>query len=262
MSTNYEESRNASFEIDCPEKFGQFILGSPQENLFYLRLLAKQRSIVTAYLNEGDTFFLSSFLAIDDDGDKIFLDPPANDGLDAQIQGAQKVTLVANLDRVKIQIRLSGLERTNYQSKSVLGVRFPVSVLRLQRREFFRLEPPVNTPIRCKLMAKRPDGTKTTLELPLSDISGGGLSLICATELGDLFPRDTLFQNCRLEIPGEGVIQVNLRVRKLIEISGRNGEHSLRIGCEFTNLPGTQLAFIERYITRVERERKARDTGL
>lgn len=89
-----------------------------------------------------------------------------------------------------------------------------------------------------------------------------GVSLIAAVEQAANFPRDALFQDCRLEIPGEGVIQVNLRVRKTIEISSRNGEHSLRVGCEFVNLTGTKLAFIERYITRIERERKARDTGL
>lgn len=55
---------------------------------------------------------------------------------------------------------------------------------------------------------------------------------------------------------------MNLRVRKSVEMSDRTGQHSLRIGCEFANLPGARLAFIERYITRIERERKARDTGL
>jgi len=45
-------------------------------------------------------------------------------------------------------------------------------------------------------------------------------------------------------------------------MSDRSGLHNLRIGCEFANLPSSRLGFIERYITRIERERKARDTGL
>lgn len=42
----------------------------------------------------------------------------------------------------------------------------------------------------------------------------------------------------------------------------RSGQAFLRIGFEFLNLPGARLAQIQRYITRIERERKARDAGL
>ncbi|KXB30464.1 hypothetical protein AT959_14120 [Dechloromonas denitrificans] len=98
--------------------------------------------------------------------------------------------------------------------------------------------------------------------MPLSDISGGGISLIAPTEIAAYFPEDSLFRQCRLEIPNDGVVQVNLRVRKSVEMSSINGLHSLRIGCEFVNFPASSQSFIERYIARIERERKAKDSGL
>ena len=52
------------------------------------------------------------------------------------------------------------------------------------------------------------------------------------------------------------------RVRKAVEYSASNGLHNLRIGCEYVDLAGSRLAMIERYITRIERERKAKATGL
>jgi hypothetical protein len=55
---------------------------------------------------------------------------------------------------------------------------------------------------------------------------------------------------------------VNLCVRKVSQQETRGGLPYLRIGCEFTSLPGTRLAQIQRYITRMERERKARESGL
>ena len=262
MQPTTEEVPIPDFEIDHADVFAQFFLGNQREVVFYLNVLAKRRSIFTAYINEGQRFFLTSIVAVDEPAGSIFLDPANDDESNTAAQRARQITLVANLDRIKMQIRLPALKKAIHQGQSVLAAPIPETLLRLQRREFFRLEPPLASPIQCKLAAQDSSGILKTFELTLSDISGGGVSLIAAPEIAEYFPRDALFQQCRLEIPGEGVIQVNLRVRKTVEISDRSGHHNLRIGCEFVNLPGTRLAFIERYITRIERERKAKDSGL
>jgi c-di-GMP-binding flagellar brake protein YcgR len=262
MNTSVEQAPVPDFEIDHPELFGEFMLQGAREIRFYLDLLARQRNILTAYIDAGENFFLTSILALDEVAGLLFLDPSHAQENNLNAQNAKRLTLVTNLDRVKMQIRLPGLKPSQLDGRSVLSAPIPESILRLQRREFFRLQPPGSAPIVCKLAGEPEDLRPTRTELMLSDISGGGICLIAPTELAELFPRDALFHHCRLEIPGEGVIQVNLRVRKTVEISGQDGNHDLRVGCEFVNLPGTRLAFIERYIARIERERKARASGL
>lgn len=257
-----EELTAPDFEIDHPELFAQFILGNPLEISFYLNLLAKRRSLFTAYIDQGERFFLTSIVAVDDTVGTLFLDPSNAAENNANACDARQLTLVTNLDRVKIQIRLPAVQTATHQGQPVLASPLPRQLLRLQRREFFRLEPPLATPITCQLATREDQGATQTFRLTLADISGGGLSLIGPLELARHFPRDALFPQCRLDIPGEGVVQVNLRVRKTVEVSARDGAHNLRIGCEFVNLPGTRLAFIERYIARIERERKARESGL
>jgi flagellar brake protein len=257
-----EELTAPDFEIDHPEVFTQFILGNPLEISFYLNLLAKRHCLLTAYIDVGEKFFLTTIIAVDDDAGTLFLDPSNARESNANACGAGQITLVTNLDRVKIQMRLPALQPATHQGQALLAAPLPKQLLRLQRREFFRLEPPLAAPVTCQLATQEENGTRQTFNLSLSDISGGGVSLISALELARHFPRDALFQQCRMDIPGEGVIQVSLRVRKTVEVSTRDGQHSLRIGCEFVNLPGTRLAFIERYIARIERERKARESGL
>lgn len=249
------------FEIDHPEEFGQFLLGETVDIEFYLGLLARRRSIVTVYLDGGQQFFLSSVVAVDAAAGLLVLDPAQDNQHNARAATARQITLVANLDRVKIQIRPASLQLQSYQGQTALCAPLPTALLRLQRREFFRLELMAETPLHCRLSVPT-EGQAKLFDLPLADISGGGISLCAATELLEHFPRDALFTDCRLEIPDEAVIAVNLRVRKAIEVSTQRGEHSLRIGCEFVNLSGARLAHIERYITRIERERKARDNGL
>lgn len=262
MTKITEDLPTPDFEIDHRDEFAPFFLGNQREVLFYLNLLAKRRSLFTAYIDQGSCFFLTAIVAVDEAAGQIFLDPQQDEERNAEFSSAEQMTLVANLDSVKIQIRLPALEISNFQGQKVFSAPIPEHMLRLQRREFFRLEPPHSHPIHCKLVSKNTDGVAQTFDLPLADISGGGACLIGPVEIAEQFSRDALFQHCRLEIPGEGVIQVNLLVRKTVEISDQNAHHSLRIGCEFVNLSGARLAFIERYITRIERERKARDSGL
>jgi c-di-GMP-binding flagellar brake protein YcgR len=256
------ETDAPDFEIDHPDEFAPYFLDHPREIALFLNLLSKRGSIITAYLDEGRQFFLTSVLAIDEASGTIFLDPPQAGEDILPVHSAERVTLVGNLEKVKLQLRVAALQDAVYEARNVLGAAIPERLLRLQRREYFRLEPPHAQPILCTLSATTPAGTLRTLELPLSNISGGGISLVAPTDLADLFPRDALFKDSRLEIPDEGVILVNLRVRKTIEISPQSGHRSLRVGCEYIGLPASRLAMIERYITRIERERKARDTGL
>ena len=51
-------------------------------------------------------------------------------------------------------------------------------------------------------------------------------------------------------------------VRSVFESVTRTGVKSKRAGCEFVKLPGSMLTLIQRYIIKVERERKARESGL
>lgn len=71
------------------------------------------------------------------------------------------------------------------------------------------------------------------------------------------FSLGELFTDCRLEIPDESVISVNLRVREISRLETANGQMQLRLGCEYVNLPSARQNLIERYITRLERARKA-----
>lgn len=262
MSQTTDIDAAPDFEIDHPAEFAPYFLDNPQEIALFLDLLSKRGSIVTAHLNEGRQFFLTSILAVDAASGTLLLDPPQAGEDILPARSATQVTLIGTLEKVKLQLRLPALQDAVYNEKNVLSAPIPERLLRLQRREYFRLEPPHTHPVVCTLSATMTSGTTQTLELSLSNISGGGVSLVAPTDLADLFPRDALFKDCRLEIPDEGVILVNLRVRKTIEILPQSGHRSLRVGCEYIGLPASRLAMIERYIARIERERKARDSGL
>lgn len=261
MSATVHEQPAPDFEIDRPDDYARYFLSHPREINFHLDLLVKRSALVTAYLDDGQEFFLTALVTVDAENGTISFDPPPADALNTAATTARQITLVANLDRVKVQFRVTGLRETQFDGRRTLTASIPNTLLRLQRREFFRLEPPLTTPIGCQIVIGDTDSRKT-VEPKVADISGGGISLTLPTSLADACQPGTHFRDCRLDLPGEGVLLVNLRVRKAVEFSPSSGTHNLRVGCEFVDLPGTRLAMIERYITRIERERKARESGL
>jgi hypothetical protein len=65
-----------------------------------------------------------------------------------------------------------------------------------------------------------------------------------------------------MTLPDEGLLVANLCVRNKFDVTTRSGSRYIRVGCEFVSLPGARMSMVQRYITRVERERKARISGM
>jgi flagellar brake protein len=149
----------------------------------------------------------------------------------------------------------------SYQGRPAFRAAFPDSLLRLQRREFYRLTVPIARPLRCILPYQKADGSRAQLEVKVVDISGGGLAVVAPPE-GIGFEADAEFPNCRLELPEVGIIVATVKVCSMFEITLRNGSTIKRAGCQFKTLPGPMLTLVQRYIIKVERERKARESGL
>jgi hypothetical protein len=70
------------------------------------------------------------------------------------------------------------------------------------------------------------------------------------------------FPNCRIELPEVGFVTATVKIRSVFEITLRSGARIKRAGCEFVKLPGPMSTLVQRYIIKVERERKARESGM
>ncbi len=53
-----------------------------------------------------------------------------------------------------------------------------------------------------------------------------------------------------------------LQVRNSLDLTLLNNKANRRLGCHFTDISRADLAMVQRYITRLERERNARISGL
>jgi len=256
-----EEPRQPSFELES-DAYGKYLLHSRTEITFLLRSMLKKECMVTIYFDHGRFFFLTALLDLDEKNGHVLIDVGSDEAVNQRALKADHLLCTASLDKVKIQFSLKGLQAAKQGGRPAFLARLPQSVLRLQRREYFRLDTPQGNPIICQMKVARENGGYVNLNLPLLDISGGGVGLMAPLDSETMLAVGNQFSACRIDIPEEGVIQVDLIVRNAFHITMRNGSQHLRVGCEYVDLPGSRLSMVQRYITRIERERKARASGL
>ena len=257
-----EAEQPPSFELEQSDDYSQYLLYSRSEILAVLRSLIQKGAMITVYFDQGRSFLLTAMIALVSDNKGFVLDIGSDDEMNRRALQAKKLIFTALIDKVKIQFSLDKITAVNFEGRKSFFGNIPDKLLRLQRREYFRLSTPIANPLRLHTTLSRPDGSLFQAEFPLIDISGGGVGLTVSLEQAKLFERGALLYDCRLMLPEEGLLVATLCVRNLFNVTTRSGAHYVRVGCEFTDLPPARLTLVQRYITRVERERKARLNGM
>lgn len=250
------------FELEQSEDYSRFLLHSKTEIVFVLRTLIQKGAMVTVYFDQGKSFLLTTLLSLDADNGEFVIDVGSDREMNGKALLADKLIFTTAIDKVKIQFSLNDLSETTYDGRPAFRGDLPETLLRLQRREYFRLSTPIASPIKCTIPMRRADGSALVVEAPLLDISGGGVGLMVHPEQSGLYETEMTFSDCRIALPEEGMLVTTLRVRNAFDVTAKNGSHFVRVGCEFVELQGSRLTQIQRYITRVERERKARMSGM
>lgn len=239
-------------------EYDKYMLRNPAEVLAVLRQLQQRFTQLTVFSNEGQDMLLT--VVVEVSPDHLILDIGADEEVNRRVEAAERHYCIGQLDRVRIQFLLGRFNRIDHNGQPAFFATMPKEVLRLQRREFYRLSAPAARPLRCRIPMTLPDGRAGSFDAIVLDISVGGVGL---TGFPEDLPLEVgqILTNCRIELPEEGIIETTLRVCQT-GISFIGNQTRLRAGCEFVSLPGPKQTLIQRYIIKVERERKARASGL
>lgn len=247
-------------ELLKSDDYSRFLLDDRLEVAVILRGLVQKRCIVTAYPDGSREFFLSSVLSFDEDRQRLVLDPPADEQARERAAAAASLACTALLDKVKVQFSVGPLQAIDFEGFPAFSAAAPDQVLRLQRRDYFRLIAPVSHALECTIPVPGEGGEISSFKARVIDISGGGIAIIVPPR--DLpFSPEVEFHDCRLMLPDLGIVTARLQVRNVFEITNRNGIRMLRAGCQFMGLSGNASSMIQRYILKIERERSARERG-
>jgi len=233
---------------------------SKREILSILKGFRDKSQLISMMINSGNEAFITSVLEIDDKNNNLIVDSTPSNEANQRIIAAPGVFFDGLLDRISIQFTSSNVKVISFEGKPALQMHLPASVIRLQRRENYRINTPVSTPIKCVIGVEVDSGIHKH-KFSLVDISCGGIAILDDGRLIDI-AAGTSYPDCQMDIPGIGLIQMELEIRNSQELTLLNGKTTRRIGCAFLNLSSKTLASVQRYIMKLERERNAKLTGI
>lgn len=237
----------------------KYLIHSRMEIAAILATLQRAGSMVTAYFGGGSDFILTSILEVRPEQGEVLLDYGADNAANQRALKAERITFVSAHERIKIQFVGASLRHARFEARDAFSTTLPQELLRLQRREYFRIATPLTRPLKCVI---GPQGAALGMppEVHIVDISCGGIAIIDPSSAARI-EAGTCLRDCRVQLPDIGTISADILVKSTFELTLRNGARHRHVGCEFVAMPERERALIQRYINKMERERKNRSAG-
>nr|WP_199102106.1 flagellar brake protein [Aquitalea sp. ASV11] len=231
----------------------RYTLATPVEVVHHLASIAKSGHMVTVFSNKGKTFILTRFLEVDAKRGVLLLDWGADPVTNDQLLASERNVFVCSPEGVKTQFVTTAARKVMLDSGPAFEVDLPEQVIKLQRREFFRIQTPVSNPVSCHIA----DYPNRPLDLVLFDISLGGCSLWLPTAQTPGFELGQQYLDCSFELRPIGSLRAGIEVRHHLTTRLRNGNDAVRVGCAFLKMTPSSETLVQRYVGHLERERRA-----
>ena len=222
------------------------------------RLVTDQVPVLLVGAGEGDVLH-TTVLDVAADERSVFLEwGPDDETTERFIEGGVAVSCQAEVDRVRLHFAIvPTLGRLQY--RKVLRAPVPELVLRVQRREYYRLSIVPADGVVCTLLLPHPDGVARPTDAELVDLSGGGLAFRVPLPLGAQLRPHVELTGGTLTFANADALAARLRVRNLTKITDETGNATVRVGAQFLDLRVGHIAQVQRFIGFIERRRRDED---
>ncbi|MGV3742809.1 MAG: flagellar brake protein [Burkholderiaceae bacterium] len=256
MDTQHIENEGDSEELN------RYQVASRREIISILRTLSNQNQLVRMQVDNGNEAIMTSVLGVEEGSNLMVIDCARSATANQKIAAGRRFSFETSIESIRILFSADKLDLCEYDGREAFMLPLPQSVVRLQRREYYRVATPVVNPVRCTIrIQNEADKPAQILSFPLQNVSGGGIGIIDENKvLDDSIGR--IYHDCKIDLPGGTLVIATLEIRNSYEVKLSNGKVIRRIGCLFVDLPAAMLSAVQRYITKLERDQAARSKGL
>ncbi|MDR4517453.1 MAG: flagellar brake protein [Nitrosomonas sp.] len=247
-STNIDSRNNSS-----PSDIETCRIHSKIEIFHILQKIMRKNTLVTLYFDQSNRFILTSIIAIDNNQDEMLVDYGLEPEINESTLNSTNLTFITSQDRIKIEFTCNQIRSTHYENREVFAVKLPESLIRMQRRSYYRIPAPITKPLKCIIPIPQKE-VPFKAEIALIDISCGGIGVIDHHPVISFEP-GIIYHDCQINLRGFGTIIATIEVKTTYEITLKNGQLCKRAGCKFINLPTEMETMVQRFITKHEQER-------
>lgn len=236
-----------------PEEDERYFLTGRTEIAFALNDLIHRGELVTVSFNYGQDMILTTLLAVQREQAALVFDWGGSDAANRRLLASERSIFVAKPDGIKVRFACGAVAETSYGDHKAFVTALPDHVVRLQRRESYRVLTPVGRPLPCRI--SQADAGQP-LQFPLHDLSVGGFA-VSAARLPEGWEVSQVMPQVRIDLPEVGEVAVGAEIRHVTTLDTHSRAPSLRIGLRFLALPHVMEARIQRYIVALERARRS-----
>ena len=233
-----------------PKLLKEFSLSAEPTLRKLLTTIEEDEHELYVFLQADHTQFVTEILNIDWQTGLIWLGTPYEKSLSAGCNGSSAYVIVAFPDGVKVQFAGIGILQSEYQGADALRIAIPKSIVRLQRRNYFRV------------MADEELNHQVKLEIPaypdrpnLIDLSLAGCGFTLMAQAGQ-FESGQVLSNVQLTLPdGESSLLVDLVVRNIKPTV--DNPDLIQLGCEMKAAQRNAERRLQRFLLATERRQRA-----
>lgn len=217
---------------------------------FTLAGFAENKESFSVQFSGGHEHFLTVLLAVQAEDDWLIIDCSGSVEINRRFPESRRNVFVARPGGIHVQFTTGQAREIDFQGARAFAVPLPRFIVRLQRREVFRIETPLARPL--QFHARPPGGRWLTA--PVHDLSIAGVGL--STGGDNTLPQGTTIPDCRFALPGgRHDIFVQAVVRHVTALELRAGVTQWRVGLQFSDLRRADDRQIQRYVAQVEHRR-------
>jgi len=236
-------------ELFSNDEENEYLITNPKEIVSILHDIAQRKSRVALYYNEGISMVLTLILAVDENG--VWIDAASNAQDNRLIERSKRIIFVSTHNQAKVQFVAGDVVMGTYEDAPAFSLGLPRKLLRLQRRDYYRLVTAETGALNCII---RPVANQSTQhEVTVMDISIGGVALVCEQTGVELHP-GIVYEHCQIELPGVGTVIAAIEVKNTFEITDRSGKVKRRAGCIFVKPDGKTTMLLQRYVAQMQQQ--------
>ncbi|MCB1986723.1 MAG: flagellar brake protein [Burkholderiales bacterium] len=252
---NTESSDIKNCNNSSPDEIETCRIYSKIEVFHILQEIMKKNTLVTLYFDQSNRFILTSIIGIDNNQDEMLIDYGVEPEINELTLKSTNLTFITSQNRIKIEFTCNQIRRAHYENRDVFAVKLPESLIRMQRRSYYRIPTPITKPLKCIIPIPQKE-VPFKAEITLIDISCGGIGVIDHHPVISFEP-GIIYHDCQINLPGFGSITATIEVKTTYEITLKNGQLCKRAGCQFIDLPTGMETTMRRFITKQEQTRIA-----
>ena len=232
------------------EEISRCTLSDKREIVFQLRNLLRKKEWVSVSFNEGKHHFLTFLVEVSEQDNRCYFDLGGNKGVNEKFFKTDTCQFSSTCDSVRIYFSGASPRAVRLKGEETFAVPLPKTLLRLQRRDSYRLQLPSARPYFCHVQ----DDRLRDMALPLYDISVGGFGVQVATKPPfELLER---FEDCCIDLREQGRLKTVAEVRYIMSTENRARKPVWHMGCQLVAPTLTDEILLQRFIARIEIERR------